>query len=156
MKPFRFSLEAVATTRRRLEQVALENYAQALLQRQSALTQLEAAQRELDAAWLRLRQTLTSGSAAAKVKQLRDQSRLLEEARSQREELLTQAERGVSQALQQMLGARQQREAVEKFRGRQRASYDRDVQRDTQKFLDELATQRSAPTLDWRNTEVAP
>jgi flagellar protein FliJ len=155
MKPFRFSLEAVATTRRRLEQVALENYAQALLQRQSALSQLEAAQQKLDAAWLKLRQSLTSGTAAAKVKQLRDASRFFEEERTQREGLLAQAERGVSQALQQMLAARQQREAVDKFRGRQRATYDRDVQRDTQKFLDELATQRAAPALDWRHPETA-
>lgn len=155
MKPFRFSLEAVATTRRRMEQVALENYAQALLQKQSALTQLEAAQHQLDAAWLKLRQSLTTGTAAAKVKQLRDASRFLEEERTQREAVLTQAERGVSQALQQMLAARQQREAVEKFRGRQRASYDRDVQRDTQKFLDELATQRSSSTRDWRHPETA-
>lgn len=154
MKPFRFSLEAVATTRRRLEQVALENYAQALLQKQSALAQLEAAQQKLDAAWLKLRQSLTSGTAAAKVKHLRDASRFLEEERTQREAVLTQAERGVSQALQQMLAARQQREAVEKFRGRQRASYDRDVQRDTQKFLDELATQRSTSALDWRHPET--
>jgi flagellar export protein FliJ len=154
MKPFRFSLEAVATTRRRLEQVALENYAQALLQRQSALAKLESTQHQLDAAWLRLRQSLTAGTAAAKVKQLRDQSRWLEEERTQREEVLAQAERGVSQALQQMLAARQQREAVEKFRGRQRASYDRDVQRDTQKFLDELAIQRTASVREWHDPET--
>jgi flagellar biosynthesis chaperone FliJ len=65
---------------------------------------------------------------------------------------LTQAQRQVNQALQQMLAARQQREAVEKFRGRQRASYDRDVQQETQKFLDELATQRATPALAWRTT----
>jgi flagellar protein FliJ len=153
MKPFRFSLEAVATTRRRLEQVALENYAQALLQRQSALTQLESAQHRLDAAWLRLRQTLTTGSAAAKVRQLRAESLWLETERTQCEETLAQAERAVSAALQQMLAARQQREAVEKFRGRQRATYDRDVQRDTQKFLDELASQRTPSARDWQHPE---
>jgi len=58
----------------------------------------------------------------------------------------------VSHALQQMLAARQQREAVEKFRGKQRAAHDRDVQRDTQKFLDELATQRAVPAQSWRAT----
>ncbi|MFO1511537.1 MAG: flagellar export protein FliJ [Verrucomicrobiota bacterium] len=152
MKPFRFTLEAVATTRRRLEQTALENYAQALLARQNALGQLEAVQRELDAAWLRLRQTLESGCSASAATRLRQHSAGLEEERHHREDLLTQAQRKVGQALQQMLAARQQREAVEKFRGRQRASWDRDVQRDTQKFLDELATQRAAPALTWRTT----
>jgi flagellar protein FliJ len=152
MKPFRFSLEAVATTRRRAEQAALETYAQALLARQNAFTQLEAVQRELDAAWLRLRQTLESGCSASAATRLRQHSAGLEEERQQREELLTQAQRQVGQTLQQMLAARQQREAVEKFRGRQRLSYDRDVQRDTQKFLDELATQRATPALAWRTT----
>lgn len=152
MKPFRFSLEAVATTRRRLEQAALEHYAQALLARQSAVGQLESVQRELDAAWLRLRQTLESGCSASAVTRLRQHATALEEERLHREDLLTRAQREVSQSLQQMLAARQQREAVDKFRGRQRASYDRDVQRDTQKFLDELATQRPTPALAWRTT----
>lgn len=51
-----------------------------------------------------------------------------------------------------MLAARQQREVVEKFLRKQRASYDRDVQRDTQKFLDELATQRAPAAQTWRTT----
>lgn len=152
MKSFKFSLEAVATTRRRHEQAALETYAQALLARQNALRQLETVQHELEDAWLQLRQTLESGCSASAATRLRQQSQSLEEERKLREEHVAQSERGVGQALQQMLAARQQREAVEKFRGKQRATYDRDVQRDTQKFLDELATQRAAPAQSWRTT----
>lgn len=152
MKPFKFSLEAVATTRRRQEQTTLEKYAQALLARQNAVAQLEATQRELEDSWLRLRQTLESGCSASAATRLRQESHYLEAERKQCEEALTQAERGVSHALQQMLAARQQREAVEKFRGKQRAAYNLDVQRDTQKFLDELATQRAAPAQSWRTT----
>jgi flagellar export protein FliJ len=153
MKPFKFSLEAVATTRRRVEQNALEKYAQALLSRQSALRQLEATQHELDKAWLQLRQTLESGCSASAATRLRQQSQWLEEERQLREEEFTKSELGVSHALQQMLAARQQREAVEKFRGRQRDIHDRDTQRDTQKFLDELATQRATPSAQsWRTT----
>ena len=152
MKPFKFSLEAVATTRRRLEQTALENYAQALLARQSALSRLEAAQHELEAAWAQLRQTLESGCSASAATRLRQTSQMLEEERQLREEHLSQAECGVSQALQQMLAARKQREAVEKLRGKKRSEYDRDVQRVTQKFLDELATQRATPAATWRTT----
>ncbi len=150
MKPFKFSLEAVATTRRRLEQAALENYAQALLVRQSAVTQLESIQHDLEAAWLRLRQTLESGCSASSATRLRQESSFLEDERKLREDALAQAERGVSQALQQMLAARKQREAVEKVRGKKRLEYDRDAQRDTQKFLDELATQRATPAQSWR------
>jgi len=152
MKPFKFSLEAVATTRRRLEQAALETYAQALLARQSAWQQLESAQHALDNAWSQLRQTLESGCSASAATRLRQASQLLEEERLVREEKLAATERGVSHALQKMLAARQQREAVENFRGKQRAAYDRDVQRDSQKFLDELATQRATPSPSWRTT----
>ena len=152
MKSFKFSLEAVATTRRRVEQSALEQYAQALLARQQALARLDGLQHELDGAWLRLRQTLESGCSASAATRLRQESSFLEEERKVREAALTQAERGVSQMLHQMLAARQKREAVEKFRGKQRGAYDRDVQRDTQKFLDELATQRATPAQTWRTT----
>lgn len=152
MKPFKFSLEAVATTRQRQEQATLEKYAQSLLVRQNAVAQLEATQHELEGAWLRLRQTLESGCSASAATRLRQESNYLEEERKQREEALTQAERGVSQALQQMLAARQQREVVEKFRGKQRTAHNLDVQRDTQKFLDELATQRATPAQAWRTT----
>lgn len=152
MKPFKFTLEAVATTRRRLEQAALETYAQALLARQGALRRLESAHHELDAAWTRLRETLESGCSASAATRLRQESQVLEEDRKVCEEKLADTERAVSQALQQLLAARQQREAVDKFRGKQRATYDRDVQRDTQKFLDELATQRATPSQSWRTT----
>jgi flagellar export protein FliJ len=152
MKPFGLTLEAVATTRRRLEQAALETYAQALLARQNAFGQLETVQRELDDAWLRLRQTLESGCSASAATRLRQHGAALEEERCHCEELLTQAQRKVGQALQQMLAARQQREAVEEFHGRQHASWDRDVQRDTQRFLEEPATRRETPASAWRTT----
>jgi flagellar protein FliJ len=143
MKPFRFSLEAVATTRKQSENVALENYAQALLLRADAVRKLEATQHELDGVWTRVREEMTQGCTAAKAAQLRLQARLLEEDRTAREEALAHAERGANQALQQMLAARRQREAVDKLRGRQRLKHDRDVAAVSQKFLDELATQRA-------------
>lgn len=151
MKPFKFSLEAVATTRRRAEQTAMEEYAKSLLSRQTAMSQLEAVQRDLDDAWSRLRETLESGCSASSVTRLRQQAQYLEEQRKSREEHLAQAELAVSHAMQQMLIARKQREAVEKFRGRQRLAHDRDIQRETQKFLDEIATQR-ASAQPWRAT----
>ncbi len=152
MKTFRFSLEAVATTRKRAENVSLENYAHALLMRANALRQLELAQRELDGVWGRVREEMVKGCTAAKAAQLRLQARLLEEDRTAREETLAHAERGANQALQQMLTARRRREAVDKLRGRQRLSYDRDIARDSQKFLDELATQRAVSASSWKVT----
>ena len=58
----------------------------------------------------------------------------------------------VETKLQQMLAARKQREAVEKFRGKQRLAHDHDSQRETQKFLDEMATQRASSSQSWRTT----
>jgi len=151
MKPFKFSLEAVATTRRRIEQTAMEQYAKTLLARQNAMSQLESLQHDLDDAWLKFRETLESGCSASSATRLRQQAQYLEEDRKVREEALAQAERAVGQAMQQMLIARKQREAVEKFRGKQRLAHDQDIQRETQKFLDEIATQR-ASVQSWRTT----
>lgn len=152
MKPFRFTLEAVATVRKRVEGNALESYAQALLFRRRAMMDLEAVQKDLEAAWASLRKALTGGCAAARMAQLREHSQMLETRRETRQTALQQAERAVSQTLQQMLAARQQRKAVDSYRGQQRGRYDRALARETQKFLDELATQRAAPALAWKTT----
>ncbi len=152
MKPFRFTLEAVSTTRKRMENVALENYAQALLIRSQALKQLEQTQRELDDIWARVREELATGCSAAKAAQMRLQARLIEEDRKAREDAVCLAERAVSNSLRHMLTARRQREAVDKLRGQQRLKYDRDCARESQKFLDELAVQRSTPASAWRAT----
>lgn len=152
MKPFRFPLEAVATVRKRTEGEALEAYAQALLSQQRALRQFEAAQRELEAVWDQLRRELGMGCPAAKMSRLRCHAEALDDGRKRREAAFQQAGRVVQQSLQRMLAARQQREVVEKFRSRLRVYYDRDVASETQKFLDELAAQRSLPALAGRTT----
>ncbi|MBE0539888.1 MAG: flagellar export protein FliJ [Verrucomicrobia bacterium] len=150
MKSFRFTLEAVATVRKRAEGNALESYAQALLFRRRAVTDLEATLQELETAWASLRNALAAGCSAARMAQLRSHSQALEATRESRRFALQQAERAVNQTLQQMLAARQQREVVDKFRGQQRGRHERALARETQKFLDELATQRTTPALAWR------
>ena len=150
MKPFRFALEAAATVRQRIEGEALETYARALLIQQQALRHFETAQRQLDAVWNQLRRELGAGCPAVKMTRLRGHAESLEDERKRRETALQQAERAVHHSLQRMLAARQQREVVEKFRGRQLARHDRDVASETQKFLDELATQRPTPALAGR------
>jgi flagellar export protein FliJ len=152
MKPFRFALEAVATVRKRTEGEALESYAQALVCQQQALRQLEATQRELDAVWDQLRRELGMGCPAAKMTRLRCHAEALNDERKRRLTAIEKAERAVYQRLQQMLAARQHREVVERFRGRQRVNYDHDVASETQKLLDEMATHRSMPALAWRTT----
>ena len=150
MKPFRFTLEAVATIRKRVERETLEAYAHSLGFRRRALAQLEAVQHDLEAAWTQMRQELCC--SASKMSQLRDYCQVLEKERARCAASLQEAERAVNQALQRMLAARRQHEVVDKFRGQQRAHYDRALGRETQKFLDELTTQRAAPALAWRTT----
>ena len=144
MKPFKFSLEAVATTRRRLEQTALETYAQALLARQGALNQLEAIQHELKPHGCgcarrsnrvaQPRRPRGCGRKASFGGRTQVARRRAGASRTWRESEL--AANALSPATARSRG---------KFRGKQRLAYDRDVQRDTQKFLDELATQRATP-----------
>ena len=152
MKPFRFTLEAVSTVRKRAEHEALESFANALLLRGAALEHLDAVQRDLDAVWTEMRQEVARGCRAARMAQLRLHSQAVEEERARRETDLQQAERAVNQALQRMLAAHQQREVVDKFRSQQRARHELHLGRETQKFLDELATQRPLPALAWRTT----
>ena len=152
MKPFRFALEAAATVRQRIEGQALESYAQALLMQQRAVREFEAAQDKLDAVWHQLRGELGVGGPAVIMTRLLCHAEALEHERKRRAAALQQAERALHHSLQRMLAARQRREVVEKFRGRQRASHDRDVAVETQKFLDELAAQRSTPSSAGRIT----
>jgi len=152
MKPFRFPLEAVATVRKRTEGETLEAYARALLSQQQALKRLEAAQRELDTVWDQLRRELGRGCPAANMIRLRGHAEALDNGRRRHEATFQQAGRAVQQSLRRMLAARQQREVVDKLRNRQHRHHDRDEAKETQKFLDELATQRSTSALAGRTT----
>jgi len=143
MKPFRFTLEAVSTIRKRAERETLEAYAQSLLLRGRALERRQAIQRGLEAAWTRTRQESAKGCSASTISQLQGYTRLLEEECARCQAALQQAVRAVNQSLQRMLAARQQREVVDTFRRHQRARYDLEFGRETQKFLDELTSRKS-------------
>src|SRR5215510_9370295 len=127
MKRFHFNLAAVLTVRQSTENAALKSYAEALLAKQRAFAAVDAVHRELGENWAQIRVALASGCAAAKVGQLRKYASSLEEELTRKEAALTEAEREVSVALQKMLGARQQRQAIESFRENQRAEYDREL-----------------------------
>lgn len=138
MKRFHFSLGAVLTVRQSAENAALKSYAEALLVKQRALAQVDAVHRELGANWTQIRLAFASQCAAVKIDQLRKYATSLEEELVRREAALSEAEREVSAALQKMLGARQQRQAIETFRENQRAQYHRELIHEEQKLLDDL------------------
>jgi flagellar export protein FliJ len=156
MKAFRFTLEAVRTVRRRHEQEAMEQYAQALLVRRQILDRLDAVQRQLHAGWQELRQLLAQGCAASKAAQANDYHRTLEKRREECAAELSVAERRVNSALQAMLNARRQREIVDSFFQKQKGRHLREAQRDEQKFLDDLAGRRGGSILSWNPSEALP
>jgi flagellar export protein FliJ len=145
MKRFHFSLGAVLTVRKSAENAALKSYAEALLLKQNAFTLVEAVHRELGANWTQIRLAFASHCAAVKIDQLRQYATSLEADLVRGEAALSEAERELSAALQTMLGARQQRQAIDSFRENQRAQYGRELVREDQKFLDDLSRRRVVP-----------
>jgi flagellar FliJ protein len=145
MKPFRFTLQALLTLRRGAEQVALEKYAGALLARRSALETCEKLRQERSHWWAKGREALNRGCSAAAVERWRASDRQLSERSERAEAVLAQAEVLTNQTLQNMLLARRDREAVEKHLLRQRSNYTRELNREEQKLLDDLATRHLFP-----------
>jgi flagellar export protein FliJ len=154
MKAFHFTLEAVRTLRQRQEQVAMDQYAQALLARQQAVERLAAVQRELGACAQDLRDKLNAGCSASAAAQAHDYHRALARRRDELAAALGLAERRVNAALQGMLSARQQREIVDKFFDKQKLRHQREVTREEQKFLDDLASRRGNSVFAFNSTET--
>src|ERR1700728_1043481 len=121
MKSFRFTLEAVRTLRQRQEQIAMERYAEALAFRQQALDRLEKIGQELSAGMQDLRARLIQGCAASEAAQAGEYHKSLAKRRDEFTLALNHAERRVNAALQNMLGARQQRELVDKYFTKQKS-----------------------------------
>jgi flagellar FliJ protein len=156
MKRFEFKLQAVLTLRQRAEQAALEKYSRAIQHRQGAATQLEEAEMELSQARRQWLNALADGCPAARAAQMLGFCHMIEERKRQCEQTLTLAEVELNQASQKMLFARQQREAVETFLSRQRERYDRQLQDDERKMIDDLVNRRppvsfTSPSVVQRN-----
>ncbi len=121
----------------------MEQYAQALLNRQVAAERLNSIQEELDACWKELREHMAKDFSASTVTQAHDYHRLVTRRRDEAIAALGVAERRVNAAMQSMLTARQQREIVDKSREKQKAHYHREQFRNEQKLMDDLAGRRS-------------
>jgi flagellar export protein FliJ len=154
MKSFRFTLEAVRTLRQRQEQVAMEQYAQALAFRQQAYDRLETVQQELNAGFRDLRARLAKGCAASEAAQAGDYHKSLARRRDEFTLALGTAERRVNAALQTMLATRQQRELVDKYFDKQKSRHQRDQARSEQKIMDDLAGRRGNSILAWNPSEM--
>jgi flagellar export protein FliJ len=154
MKSFRFTLEAVRTLRQRQEQVAMEQYAQALAFRQQAYDRLEGVQQELNAGFRDLRARLAKGCAACEAAQAGEYHKSLARRRDECALALGHAERRVNAAMQNMLATRQQRELVDKYFDKQKSRHQREQFRLEQKMLDDLAGRRGNSILAWNPSEM--
>lgn len=146
MKKFRFSLAPVRTVRQRQEQLALEQYARSVRAWQSARTALTDVQREREAAWQVRRERARAGATAAHLAQAQDYCAALETLEKRCAEAVAAARCVVDQKLKELHDARRARKTVDKFLDRQRERYDREVQREEQKAVDDLAQRRPPRT----------
>jgi flagellar protein FliJ len=143
MKRFRFSLQAVLTVRQRREQTALEHFSRAIAVRQLAIDRLNETKRRCEAAWALSRERTAEGAPAAHLAQLRDYCRDMEKFQKECELAVAAAQRVVDQKWEKLVAARQAREVVDKLLKRQRERYDRELQREEQKLLDDMASRRT-------------
>ena len=156
MKPFRFTLQAARTLRRRQEHGALKEYGGALLTHHQALGRLHLAQRKLEAVQEQVRKQRAIVVTAMELDQVHRYGTALEKDLKACEEAVAISLRVVNSAFQKFSAARRQREVVDKYFENQKRTYDRKFQVEEQKKLDELANGRdSAPNLFDLNPDTA-
>lgn len=141
MKAFRFPLQPLRIIREQKEREAQQRYAATLRACEEAAARVEAASVELTACWKTLRDHLTSGVAATELLRARAWCNVLELRMKERTTALETARHAVDAMWKEMMGASRDREALDRFHEKRRRAYDRDVQREHQKELDELAVQ---------------
>jgi flagellar export protein FliJ len=139
MKRFRFTLQALLTVRQRTEQQALEEYAAVLLELRKTADQVKALQRE-HADWRRYwHDQVAQPQAAAELVQWQACGRQIATRLQRAEAVHRNAQAQCRSALEKMLLARRDREAVEAHWSRQRELFKRELGRLEQQSLDEMA-----------------
>ncbi len=145
MKRFKFTLEALHTVRKRQEQEAMEFYAKALLEKEQALERLAALRRQQDELADETRREMSAGCQADRLRQRQIFHETVRQSIRRQEAAVSKAELNVQQAMQLLVQAKQQREAVDKAHDRQRSVYERDAAREEAALLDELARRQLGP-----------
>ncbi|HTH47185.1 MAG TPA: flagellar export protein FliJ [Candidatus Limnocylindria bacterium] len=139
MKPFRYKLQAVQMLRERREHEAAEQYALALALRAQALQRLGDVEHELSLARFEIQELVTAGCPAHQVSRRQQFCVVIQDRRTQCASDLQSAERTVQQRFTALLNARQDREAVEKHHDKCRQEHQRGLQREEQRWLDDLS-----------------
>ena len=145
MKPFRFSLQPLRLLREQKERVKQKRYVEALRASDEAAARLDASSHELAAAWTTLCEEVAEGVTIAKLRQTRAWCAGLERRCEELTMALKSAQRFAHEAWREMALASRDREALDKLRDKSRRVYDRAVQRDEQKQLDEMGLRINSP-----------
>ena len=156
MKPFHFSLQAVRTLRRRHEQVALERFTAAVQNREKAVNRLRSVTQQLHAGWRELKARLPNGGTALQIAQIQAYCDSVTARKKECEVYVNAAHRAVDDAWQDLLAAKQQLDVVVKYYENQRRLYQRELDREEQKALDDMANRRATKaTAGMVNVETA-
>ena len=145
MKPFRFPLESLRVLRKQKERAAQKRYVDALRAADEATARLDAATHELAAAWTALCEEVAEGTPMGQLHQTRAWCGELERHCDQLDAALKLAQRLVHEVWRDMILATRDSEAIDRLRNNSRRVFDREVQRDEQKQLDEMGL-RLSPT----------
>jgi flagellar export protein FliJ len=141
MKPFHFPLQPLRAVRQHKEQAARERYAGTLRACEAAAARVQTASIELTTCWTTLCDKLASGVTGDDLLRARAWCNVLELRVKERAALLEEARHAVDAVWQELMLATRDREALDRFHQKRRRTYDRELEREGQKNLDELAIQ---------------
>jgi flagellar export protein FliJ len=147
MKPFRFPLKSLRVLREQKERTMQKRYVEALRASDAAAAKLDAATHELAAAWTLLCEQVAEGATVGQLHQTRAWCGELERRCDQLSAALKSAQRATQDAWREMALASRDREALDRLRAKCRRAFDREVQRDEQKQLDEMGLRLGLPGL---------
>jgi flagellar export protein FliJ len=143
MKAFHFSLQAVRTLRQRQEQMALERFTAAVRNREKAVNRLNSVTQQLHAGWSELKALLPKGVTALQIAQVQAYCDSVTARKKECEVYVNAAHRAVDLAWQNLVAAKQQLEVVVKYYENQRRLYERELDREEQKTLDDMVNRRT-------------
>ena len=139
MKAFRFPLQPLRVLRERKEQTSQKKYVEALRHCEAAAGELHLASEELAEGWAMLCREMNAGATASDLLRTRAWCNVLEARQKERAAQLQAAQYALDAATRELMLAKRDREALERYHDKCRRAYDRAAQREEQKRLDELA-----------------
>jgi flagellar export protein FliJ len=143
MKPFKFSLQSIRLLRQQKEQQAQQRFAEAMHACEEAAFQLQEASDALATSWATLCQELSAGVTATGLLRTRSWCNVLERRQQERTTALQHARGLMNAAWREMMFATRDREVLDRYHDRCQRAYDRGVQREEHKRLDELGIRRA-------------